>query len=160
MVQYCMGGDNLLTNNIKPFTFTTIAEVGGVIPGLHQSFFLEMLTGGFFGFFICTFFSTASSAAPQIPLCRRMLGSNPGLLRLRHWQSDTLTTRQDLIHSRLDLIHHSARCHPHSARSHPQTRLDLIHLRNVKWKKNPPLHSLKQRTYRPRSRFQSSNFAH
>jgi hypothetical protein len=30
---------------------------------------------------------------------RRMLGlPNPGLLRLRHWQSDALTTRLDLIH--------------------------------------------------------------
>jgi hypothetical protein len=36
--------------------------------------------------------NTASSAAPQATLCE------PGLLRLRHWQSDTLTTRLDLIH--------------------------------------------------------------
>ncbi len=53
-------------------------------------------------FSLCTVFNTASSAAPRIPLCWRMLGSDPGLLRLRHWQSD------DLIHTRLDLIHFSA----------------------------------------------------
>ncbi len=34
---------------------------------------------------------------PQSPLCRRMLASNPGLWRLRHWQSNNLTTRLDLI---------------------------------------------------------------
>jgi hypothetical protein len=35
-------------------------------------------------------------------MCRKMLGSNPvpGQLRQRHWLSDALTTRLDIIHSR------------------------------------------------------------
>jgi hypothetical protein len=62
-------------------------------------------------FFLCKIFNSAPYVAPRR---RRMMGSNPGQLRIHHRLSYAITTRLDLIHTRLDLIH---------------TRLDLIHTR-------------------------------
>ncbi len=49
----------------------------------------------FWIFILYSLFNTASSA--PLPLCRRMLGSKQGLLRLWHWQSGAVSTQIVLI---------------------------------------------------------------
>ncbi len=69
------------------------------------------------GFFVYVLYSTLLHLPPLRFHCvGGCWGWNPGMLRLRHWQSDALTTRLDLIHNRLDLIH---------------KRLDLISARST-----------------------------
>jgi hypothetical protein len=91
--------------------------------------------GIFLFFSLCTLFNTVSSAAHHYTMSEDA-GIEPiGQLRLRHWLSDALTTRLDLIsiridlirtrldliRTRLDIIRDSARSHPHLARSHPHS---------------------------------------
>ncbi len=56
--------------------------------------------------FFCTLFNTAPTAAPQITLYRRILGSNTGQVWLCHWLSDALTIRLNRICLKINASFH------------------------------------------------------
>ncbi len=69
-------------------------------------------------FYSCNFIQHCSSAAHQIPLCQRMLGSNPGQLWLRPWMSVRRSSRSVTSHPLL--------CHISSTLGYISSTLDYI----------------------------------
>ncbi len=100
-----------------PFNFLlslAAPQLHGVLVLVTDNKFIAGVIFDFFSFSVQYSALLASSAAPQIPLCQRMLGSNPGPLQLVHWQSDAITISLDLISLSPAIIVHRYQQHRRS----------------------------------------------